>query len=255
MLPLSLSSLLVLLSYNIQSIEGLSGNVQNKSNGKTCNSGKVADMFHNRRSFIHNSVSVVMGSALISTLSPMVANAGIDPSALQSLPVEGDSSGVATRLRQIEAERNRPEDAIDMPWEKLDDGVQYRSYREGKGEAVVDDGSRVAVEMTIRCKSFATANEPGGLKYFSTKEDTEFNEVAFTIGRDEIIPQLEEGMKGMKKGSIRRIEVPTEFVYAAKKNGQLPLPSENNKDGKRRFENLFKTDATLIFEVLVTRVK
>jgi hypothetical protein len=44
-------------------------------------------------------------------------------------------------------------------------------------------------------------------------------------------------------------------VFAAKKNQQLPLPSETNKDGKRRFENLFKTDATLLFEVLVTRIK
>ena len=59
----------------------------------------------------------------------------------------------------------------------------------------------------------------------------------------------------MKKGSVRRIEVPTQYVYAAKKADQLPLPSDKNKDGKRRFDSMFKTDATLIFEVLVTRVK
>ena len=60
---------------------------------------------------------------------------------------------------------------------------------------------------------------------------------------------------GMKKGAIRRVEVPSTMVFAAKKAGNLPLPSEKNKDGKRRFENLFKTDATLLFEVLVTRIK
>ena len=207
-----------------------------------------------RRSFVKTCVSV-SGLLLGSTFVPTSANAGIDPNALKALPVEGDASGVATRLRQIEAERNRPEDAIDKPWEKLDDGVQFREYREGRGEISVEKGSRVAVEMTIRCKSFATAQEPGGVKYFSTKEDTDFNEIAFTIGNGEIIPELEEGMMGMKKGSVRRIEIPTEFVYAAKKLDQLPLPSEKNKDGKRRFESLFKTDATLIFEVLVTRIK
>ncbi len=34
---------------------------------------------------------------------PRPAQAGIDPSALRNLPVEGDSSGTAMRLRQIEA--------------------------------------------------------------------------------------------------------------------------------------------------------
>lgn len=118
---------------------------------------------------------------------------------------------------------------------------------------MVQPGSKVAVEMTIRCKSFATANEPGGIKYFSTKEDTEFNELAWTIGSGELSPALEEGMMGMKKKGLRRIELPSTAVFAAKKADQLPLPT--TKDGKRRFENLFKTDATLLVEVLVTRIK
>lgn len=114
-------------------------------------------------------------------------------------------------------------------------------------------GSKVAAEMSIRCKSFSTADEPGGLKYFSTKQDTDFNELAWTVGSGELFPGLEEGMMGMHKNSLRRIEVPSTMVFPAKKADQLPLPT--TKDGKRRFENLFKTDATLIVEVLVTRIK
>ena len=129
----------------------------------------------------------------------------------------------------------------------------FREYREGKGEATVQKGSKVAVEMSIRCKSFATANEPGGLKYFTTKDDTDFNELAWTFGSGELPPGLEEGMMGMRKGAIRRIEIPSTMVFSARNNSQLPLPT--SKDGKRRFENLFKTDATLLFEVLVTRIK
>jgi FKBP-type peptidyl-prolyl cis-trans isomerase 2 len=53
--------------------------------------------------------------------------------------------------------------------------------------------------MTIRCKSFATVNEPGGVKYFATKEDTDFNEIAWTVGSGEILPGLEEAMMGMHK--------------------------------------------------------
>eukprot|EP00956_Cyclotella_meneghiniana_P001768 scaffold1947_cov77-Cyclotella_meneghiniana.AAC.4 len=184
------------------------------------------------------------------------ANAGIDPSALKALPVEGDITGATSRLRQIESVNGpRPEDTKDIPYEKLSSGASYREYREGKGDATIQSGSKVAVEMSIRCRSFATANEPGGLKYFTTKEDTDFNELAWTIGSGELPPELEEGMIGMKKGSLRRIELPSTVVYSARKAGTLPLPSEKNKDGKRRYENLFKTDATLLFEVLVTRIK
>ena len=88
------------------------------------------------------------------------------------------------------------------------------------------------MSLTIRCKSFATANEPGGIKYFSTKVDTDFDELAFTIGSGEMVPGLEEGMLGMQKGAIRRIEVPSKMIFAARDAGQLPLPS----DKKQRWE-------------------
>lgn len=192
---------------------------------------------------------------LLLLLQPVpVANAGIDPSALKDLPVAGDESGTATRLRQIEMTKNRPEDLVDQPFVTLPSGVSYREYREGKGAAVVEEGSKVGVEMTIRCKSFSTAQEPGGIKYFSTRDDTDFNEIAFTVGSGEILPGLEEGMMGMHRNALRRIEVPSTMVFAARKANQLPLPT--TKNGKRIFEErLFKTDATLLFEVLVTRIK
>jgi hypothetical protein len=184
------------------------------------------------------------------------AHAGIDPAVLKALPIEGDATGAASRLRQIESANGpRPEDTKDIAFEVLPSGASYREYREGKGDAIVQPGSKVAVEMSIRCRSFATADEPGGLKYYSTKDDTDFNELAWTIGSGELPPELEDGMMGMRKGAIRRIELPSTVVFSARKAGTLPLPSEKNKDGKRRYENLFKTDATLLFEVLVTRIK
>ncbi|CAB9528832.1 Peptidyl-prolyl cis-trans isomerase [Seminavis robusta] len=186
-------------------------------------------------------------------LKPEMAQAGIDPTLLKSLPVQGDETGAAQRLRQVESIQRPASDLVQMPFEELPSGVSYREYREGKGEAVVQEGSKVAVEMTIRCKSFATANEPGGLKYFSTKDDTEFNELAWTVGRGESPPGLEEGMMGMHKNAVRRIEIPSTMTFAARNANQLPLPT--TKDGKRRFDQLFKTDATLLFEVLVTRIK
>ena len=67
--------------------------------------------------------------------TPKEAEAGIDPSALRNLPVEGDAGGSAMRMRQIEAVQRPESDLVNTPWEELPDGVQYREYREGKGEA------------------------------------------------------------------------------------------------------------------------
>ena len=214
-------------------------------------SNDAIDSAIQRRSFLSQ---VSTAALLLTAASP--ANAGIDPSALKSLPIEGDANGAASRIRQLESANGpRPEDTQDIPFEKLSSGASYREYREGKGEATVQSGSKVAVEMSIRARSFATANEPGGLKIFSTKDDTDFNELAWTVGSGELPPELEEAMMGMRKGAIRRIELPSTVVFSARKAGTLPMPSEKNKDGKRRFESLFKTDATLLFEVLVTRIK
>ena len=190
------------------------------------------------------------------TLSSTPANAGIDPLALQNLRVEGDTTGAATRMRQIESVNGpRPDDSKDIAFEKLPSGASYRDYREGKGDVTITPGSKVAAEMSIRCASFSTANEPGGVKYFSTKADTDFNELAWTFGSGEFPPELEEAMMGMRKGAVRRIELPSTVVFKARNNNQLPLPSEKNKDGNRVYDRLFKTDATLMFEVLVTRIK
>lgn len=215
-------------------------------------------LISDRRSVLQTAAKATSIFVAAAAAASSPANAGIDPSVLKALPVEGDTTGAASRLRMIESSNGngpRPEDSKDIAFEKLSSGASYREYREGKGTAVVGPGSKVATEMTVRCVSFATANEPGGVKYFTTKEDTEFNELAWTVGSGELPPELEEAMAGMRKGAVRRIELPSTVVFAARKNEQLPLPSEKNKDGKRVFDRLFKTDATLLFEVLVTRIK
>lgn len=84
-----------------------------------------------RRSFVK---SLLVGAAA-TVLSTTPANAGIDPSLLKSYSVEGDASGSAQRLRQIEEIQRPASDTVNIPYEKLPSGVEYREYREGKGEA------------------------------------------------------------------------------------------------------------------------
>jgi hypothetical protein len=204
-----------------------------------------------RRLVLFTTLAASTGGALIS--SPDAALAGIDVSALKNLPVEGDASGSATRLKQLQqGTRMQPIEDQDRPYTKLASGVSYREYRSGKDGFVVRPGSKVGTEMSIRCKSYATSTEPDGLKYYSTKEDTDFNDLAWTIGSGEFSAALEEAMLGMKKNSIRHIELPSTQVFAARNAGQLP--EATTEEGERRYESLFKTDATLMFEVLVTRI-
>lgn len=176
------------------------------------------------------------------------------PEVKQSLKLGSKQGNIAEELKKYK----ETQDALDMAevaFTELPSGVSYREYREGKGNRVVQKGSTVDVEMSIRCESLTTGSEPQGVKYYSTKADTPTNSLVWTIGSGELLPGLEEAMIGMKRNSIRRIEVPSVQVFAARDNKQLPLPAESNEDGQRRFRNLFKTKADLLIEVLVNNIQ
>ena len=151
----------------------------------------------------------------------------------------GGSGTLQENLKKYQ-EAQQAIDTADIPFTELKSGVSYREYRQGKGNREVKPGSEVTVEMSIRCESMTTGSEPGGVKYFSTKEDTPSNSLTWTVGSGEFLPELEEGMLGMRRNAIRRIEIPSVAVFTARDNNQLPLPSSSNSDGQRRFKNLFK---------------
>ena len=184
----------------------------------------------------------------------------IDPSELRSYAKPGQisivekGSSIQEQLKSIQ-EAQKVIDVADIPFIELPSGVSYREYREGKGTRFVEKGSIVTVEMSIRCKNFITNSDPGGVKYFSTLKDAPGNSLTWEIGSGVLLPGLEEGMMGMRRNSIRRIEIPSVQVFAARDSNQLPLPSDTNEDGKRRFKNLFKTKADLLFEVLVNKIE
>jgi hypothetical protein len=167
--------------------------------------------------------------------------------------VLADNARLTDKLKELK-DIQKVLDEADQQFEVLPSGVQYREYRSGKGNKLVQKGSTVTVEMTVRCKSFPTGNEPGGVRYYSTKIDTPYDGLTWTIGSGELLEGLEDAMIGMKRGSLRRIEVPSIQVFKARSLNQLPLPIDSDDDGNRRFKNLFKTDASLIFEVLVDKI-
>ena len=195
----------------------------------------------------------------ISTLMNILPSYAIDPSQLAFISQDQTvltSSGKKSLVEELEKYQKIQAvlDTAEVEFIELPSGVSYREYRAGKGSRSVKSGAEVTVEMTIRCKSFATANDPGGVKYYSTQQDVPERSLTWTIGDGRLPPGLEEGMAGMRRGSIRRIELPSVQVFAARDAGQLPLPSKTNADGQRRFSNLFKTKADLLFEVLIDKI-
>lgn len=94
-----------------------------------------------RRWLFQKMIRGTTATCILSTITaingglPQVANAGIDPAMLKNLPVQGDESGAAQRLRQVEAIQRPASDLENKPFEQLPSGVSYREYREGKGNA------------------------------------------------------------------------------------------------------------------------
>ena len=141
-----------------------------------------------------------------SMLLPLVCNA-IDPSQLLDYQREGVVKGRVDRLygegnlaEQLKKLKQAQDtlDAADVEFVELPSGVSYREYREGKGSLAVGSGSEVAVQMTVRCKSFRTQKDPGGVQYFSTANDLQGGDLVWTIGSGTYLSGLEEGMMGMR---------------------------------------------------------
>jgi hypothetical protein len=193
----------------------------------------------------------LVGSALISgTL--LVTQSAISPPAIAI-----DVSSVKTlndEVNKIKAVQDAL-DARDIPFEDLPSGVSYREFRVGKGEKRVGPGSEVQVEMTLRCKKLSTQKEPGGVMFFSTGKDTPNGIMSWTVGDGTMIPGVDEAMMadgGMKRSSLRRIEIPSTQIFQARRNNQLPV--QKDADELRLTKNLWKTEATMIAEVRVMKI-
>lgn len=163
----------------------------------------------------------------------------------QGTTIEGEES---TRASLFSA------DPYDLPSVKVGSGgVSYREVKKGRdGSRAVQRGSTIGVELSIRAKSIATPSNPGGSKLFSTKDDTYNNELVWTIGSGDFVKGVEDGMMGMKLNAVRLIEVPSMQIFAARNAGVLPDPTTG--EGKRIYEEAFRSDATFVFEVFVTAI-
>ena len=103
-------------------------------------------------------------------------------------------------------------------YQKLDSGVIYADLRPGSGGGQVRPGSRINLQWVLRKSN----------GYFvDSSERNDSVPFIFTVGDGTAIAGLDEAVRGMKEGGVRRILIPPSLAYVQGlddgKPGPLPV--------------------------------
>jgi hypothetical protein len=118
--------------------------------------------------------------------------------AATSLP-EDYRQGTAA-LAEMDSQAPVPREA----YKKLDSGVVYADLRPGSGSDIVKEGTRVNLQWVLRRSNgyFVDSSEKNGSVPF-----------IFTLGDGTAIQGLDEGVRGMTAGGVRRVLIPPSLAY------------------------------------------
>jgi FKBP-type peptidyl-prolyl cis-trans isomerase len=95
---------------------------------------------------------------------------------------------------------------------RTDSGLEYVDFAPGAGPRA-ESGARVRVSF----RAWLT----DGTLFESTERRG--GSVSFRVGRGEVIPALDEGVRGMRAGGERRLIVPSDLAYGPRgKAGSVP---------------------------------
>jgi hypothetical protein len=139
-------------------------------------------------------------------LLPAVARAA------KALPEEYRQGTAA--LSESDADAPVPREA----YKKLDSGVVYADVRPGSGGDKVKEGSRVNLQWVLRKSN----------GYFvDSSEVNDSIPFIFTVGDGTAIRGLDEGVRGMTAGAVRRILIPPSLAYVEGLEDGKPGPIPN----------------------------
>lgn len=102
-------------------------------------------------------------------------------------------------------------------FERTASGLQYKEFKPGDADgASPKAGDKVLVDWTgvtvgYQGRYFQTRNKPKGGAFAGDGFDIEY--LAFTVGDGTVIPAIDEAVRAMKPGGIRRLIVPEEIGY------------------------------------------
>ncbi|KAL3943631.1 MAG: hypothetical protein SGBAC_002299 [Bacillariaceae sp.] len=172
---------------------------------------------------------------------------------LPTISNAAESKALSEEYRQGTAALGDQDDQAPVPreaYKKLPSGVIYADLRPGNGE-LIKEGSRVNLQWVLRKSNgyFVDSSEVNGSVPF-----------IFTVGGGDAIKGVDEGMRGMKAGGVRRLLIPPSLAYADGledgKPGPLPV-GFGPRQQMRRVQNV-RQDVPgeyIYLEVQVTRVR
>ncbi|KAL7555152.1 hypothetical protein ACHAWF_018797 [Thalassiosira exigua] len=168
--------------------------------------------------------------------------------------VNGFNVANAADSQFVEVGQQQSPPSGEAPFSTLSDGVQIKDFRVGGGGAAVQPGSKVELTMKGRLLNL------NGVIFYDTKSNDpsgfgEGTPLLFSVGDGTVLPGLESGISGMKKGGIRRIIIPADVGY-----GKYPSlePQPLTEVERRALDSVVKNprrDQTVMFDVKVERVK
>lgn len=136
-------------------------------------------------------------------------------------------------------------------YKKLPSGTIYADLRSGPGPEVVKEGSRVNLQWVLRKSN----------GYFvDSSERNDGVPFIFSVGDGSAIVGVDEGIRGMKLGGVRRLLIPPSLAYVEGledgKPGPLPY-GFGPRQQMRRVQNIRKDvpGEYVFLEVQVTRVR
>jgi FKBP-type peptidyl-prolyl cis-trans isomerase len=136
-------------------------------------------------------------------------------------------------------------------YHKLDSGVIYADLRVGNGE-IVKEGSRVNMQWVLRRSNgyFVDSSETqGGVPFI------------FNVGdKKNVIAGVDEGVRGMKSGGVRRLLIPPSLAYVEGLDDGKPGPLPSGygpRQQMRRVQNIRKDvpGEYVFLEVQITKVR
>jgi hypothetical protein len=148
---------------------------------------------------------------------------------------------------------------------KLDSGVTYRDLLEGtSGEGVAEEGNRVNIQWSLKRSNGYSIDSSAlndGVPFIFVVGDVGVVDADGKQPHTVIaIPGLDEGIRGMKVGGIRRIVVPPSLAYVGGLDTNSPGPVPPGFGPKQRIKRVMENrldvpDESFLLDVKLTRVQ
>ena len=170
-----------------------------------------------------------------------------------SLPKPVHAKDLSEEYRQGTAALSDSDDTAPVPreaYKKLESGVIYADLRPGGGDTV-KQGSKVNLQWVLRKSNGYFVDSS------ATHDSVPF---IFTVGDGTAIQGLDDAVRGMKEGSVRRVLIPPSLAYVDGledgKPGPLPY-GYGPRQQMRRVQNIRKDvpGEYVYLEVQATRVR